>query len=472
MMLSLLEQPIIARPPNLVRVAAPDQIKLSQLMRYRFPTRTPQTMDAELAQIAACVARKIPRLRVQPRRDDVLNVVGYGPTLRDTWKQISGPTISMSGSHDFLIERGIIPTWHAQTDGRDHQVKFLDHPHQDVTYLMASICPPGVWDRLDGHRVEYWHNAHGQHVVDWIAEHDQGSILIAGGSTIGMSSIHLGGLLGFRKFRLFGIDGHRVGTSRHAGVHHDPHPQRSITRVADGRTWQTSPQMSNSCDELLPWMEDPAIEVEVVGDSLQAALVREWRTSCAFWAKTFEPFTHAWVDAVREIQAVAESRRATAKFNTGSIPEAAGVALRAITERFRPKTIVEVGTFIGASAESMEAERIYTCDNSNDCYPESLRVRTHPYQTSTQMLGPIVGQHVKADLFFFDGRIQWPDIPLILRASHPETVYVFDDYVGAEKGVVNVDRLRPFLKDHALITPVGMVRDTMTLALLVPRVRL
>lgn len=467
-MISLLEQPVIERPPNLVRIQAPDDIRLRDLP-FRFPTRNPHTLEAELAQIAACVARGFPRLTVQPRRDDVLNIVGYGPTLQETWRQIDGPIISMSGSHDFLIARGIIPNWHCQTDGRDHQVKFLEHPHPDVTYLMASICPPAIWDRLAGHRVEYWHNAHGQHVVDWIAAHDQGSMLIAGGTTIGMAALHLGGLLGFRKFRLFGIDGHSIGSSRHAGVHHDPNPQRVIQREANGRTWQTSPQMSNSCDELVWLFDDPSVTIEVVGESLQADLVEEWRQSCGFWERVFSPFTPHWVSAVKAIQAEAEPLRASAKFNTGSIPEAAGVALRALTTWLKPTTIIEVGTFIGVSTQAMESERIYTCDRSNDCLSSTRRIRCHPYQGSTQMLGPLVDQGVKADVFFFDGRIQLPDLPLILRLSTPDTVYVFDDYLGAEKGVSNVGLLRPYLKDYALITPVGIVRNTMTLALLVPR---
>lgn len=466
---TLLTDPIVALPPNALRRLRPQDVKVEHL-GYRYPTRSPQTHAAELRQIAACVDRHWPRLTIQPRRDDVLNVVGFGPTLQDTWSRISGPTISMSGSHDFLLARGIVPTWHAQTDGRDHQVKFLSRPHPDVTYLMASICPPAIWDVLAGHKVQYWHNLHGQHVVDWIGQHDDGSLLIAGGSTIGLASIHLGGVLGFRRFRLFGLDGHSANGARHAGVHHDPVPQRVITRQANGRTWATSPQMSNSCDELIRLLDNEDISIEIVGDSLQADLAIEWQQSCAFWQRVFvDPFDPAWVTDVKAIQAAAEPRRARAKYDTGSIPEAAGVALRAITQWCQPTTIIEVGTFIGTSTHAMQSARIYTCDHSNDCLEGSEQIRTHPYQGSTQMLGPLVAQGIRADLFFFDGRIQWPDIPLILRASHSNTVYVFDDHIGAEKGLANVGRLRPFLPDHALITPVGIVRDTMTLALLVPR---
>jgi len=240
--------------------------------------------------------------------------------------------------------------------------------------------------------------------------------------------------------------------------------------MANGRWWDTSPQMSNACDELIWLIENPEIQVEIVGDSLQAALASEWRQSCDFWNTVFAPFTDAWVSEIKAIQADAESRRAMAKYNTGSIPEAAGVALKAITEWRKPKTIIEIGTFIGASTRAMVSERIYTCDRDNDCFPETERIRCHPYQGSTAMLGPLVDQGVTADLFFFDGRIQHPDLALILRLSTPETVYVFDDYTGNEKGIINANLLRPFLPpDYVLITPCGLVRETMTLALLVPR---
>ena len=72
------------------------------------------------------------------------------------------------------------------------------------------------------------------------------------------------------------------------------------------------------------------------------------------------------------------------------------------------------------------------------------------------------------DLFFFDGRIQEEDLAEITRLSKPTTVYVFDDFLGSEKGVANIRRLGPYLSDHILITPSG---GPSTLAVLVPQVQ-
>lgn len=58
--------------------------------------------------------------RIQPvneKRKDPIAVVCYGPSLNDTWEQIKEYKyiISCSGAHKFLIDRGIIPTWHCLT---------------------------------------------------------------------------------------------------------------------------------------------------------------------------------------------------------------------------------------------------------------------------------------------------------------------------------------------------------------------
>jgi hypothetical protein len=134
---------------------------------------------------------------------------------------------------------------------------------------MASICTPGIWSQLDGHKVLLWHNCNGEHVVKWIGENDDGGLLVAGGSNIGLTSIHLGGILGFRKFKIFGFDGNFRGKVRHAGKHYDPDPQRMIERNG----WMTSPQMSNACDEFLALSKNPALEFHVFGTSLLTSLL-------------------------------------------------------------------------------------------------------------------------------------------------------------------------------------------------------
>src|SRR5258708_4739592 len=51
-------------------------------------------------------------------RDEPIAIVCFGPSLNDTWKQVRDFKYIMtcSGAHRFLIDRGIIPTWHTEVD--------------------------------------------------------------------------------------------------------------------------------------------------------------------------------------------------------------------------------------------------------------------------------------------------------------------------------------------------------------------
>ena len=179
----------------------------------------------------------------------------------------------------------------------------------------------------------------------------------------------------------------------------------------------------------------------------------------------------AWLTTYRKHS---ESLRAKAAFNTGTISLAAMAYLYTLCARWRPTTVIEVGTFIGNSTVvfSKFAQDVYTCDKDNDCVRATPGVHPHPKTTSTQMLWDLVHKGVKADLFFFDGRIQGPDVALILRCSTRHTIYLFDDYERMEKGALNVDVLFHYLPEHQLVQPPAQVEgyDTTTsIAALVPK---
>ena len=177
-----------------------------------------------------------------------------------------------------------------------------------------------------------------------------------------------------------------------------------------------------------------------------------------------------WWDDADRIIAEAHPRRMKAKFNTGSISRTAAVALRALAAWRQPEIVVEVGTFIGVSTLSLArgVEVLWTCDISNDCFDSNSVVRAHPYTKSTDLLRQLVKDGGWVDLFFFDGLLTPEDVPLIRQLSTPDTVFVFDDYNGQFKGVVNAGKLTPFFLKHVLIAADGPVKDDTTLAVLVP----
>lgn len=225
--------------------------------------RNAVTLEAEIKQVRIAKEQGYPSLQLNPLKEETLCVVGYGPSLENTWKEVTHPFLTVSGAHDFMQDRGMIPDFHCECDGRDHKTKHLERANKETVYLMATICCPRMWELLKGCKVVTWHNANGQHIVDWIAKNDDCSILVAGGSNIGLSSLHIAGILGYRKFKVFGFDGNLKDGKRHAGPHYGP-PQKVIEHLG----WQTTPQMFNACEEFLWLSKDPGLSLEVVGDSL------------------------------------------------------------------------------------------------------------------------------------------------------------------------------------------------------------
>lgn len=166
------------------------------------------------------------------RHDKRVCIVGYGPSLKETWrnivleqKAIGATVVSVSGAHDFLIERGVIPDIHIEVDPREHKAFFTRNPHPKVRYWIASCCHPKLIDNLVDKKAEValWHIYNNEidfKLVDADGP-DPDGWLIAGGSGVGCRAINVMFTRGFRSFSLYGMDcsfSPEDGT-QHAGDH-------------------------------------------------------------------------------------------------------------------------------------------------------------------------------------------------------------------------------------------------------------
>jgi predicted O-methyltransferase YrrM len=137
--------------------------------------------------------------------------------------------------------------------------------------------------------------------------------------------------------------------------------------------------------------------------------------------------------------------REDADYNTGSVPYDDAVELYKLVRFFQPLVIAEVGTFIGVSTKVMDEalkdypRSIFTCDSSNDIqiYKDNKHIIQYRKQTSTQMFKDLADKSIGVDLMYLDGRLQQSDLELFHKIVHDQTVFVFDDFEGIEKGVVN-----------------------------------
>jgi hypothetical protein len=138
-------------------------------------------------------------------------IVGGSPSLKDTLTKLrflkdrGAVIVALNNTHDWLIERGIVPGLHVMLDARPENVEFVRKPHGDVTYLIAAQCHPEVFEALKGHKVITW-VADVPGMRELADRTDKPVTLIGGGSTVGLKAMMLLHLWGFRSLHLFGMD--------------------------------------------------------------------------------------------------------------------------------------------------------------------------------------------------------------------------------------------------------------------------
>lgn len=228
-------------------------------------------------------------LRYEPRPEPIA-VVGFGPSLTETWEQVKqfAFVMSCSGSHKFLVERGVIPTYHVEVDPRPHKVALIGPPQTTTQYLIASTCHGAVFDHLDGCDVKLWH------VFDATREGirtlPHGEYAVMGGCDVGLRAMTLAAFLGFRDVHVFGLD----GCTREGNRHADSHPlgkQKFQPVEYGGQTYWTTPAMLEAAKQTVHELQQmPTVSVRFYGEGLTQAMVRDqWKPD---EVRTTKPLTN------------------------------------------------------------------------------------------------------------------------------------------------------------------------------------
>ncbi len=231
------------------------------------------------AQMAIALKQGFPFLRKQHEfHDRLMSIICYGPSLLETWRDINRsdylPVMTVSGAHDFLLERDITPSYHVHMDPRPYETTMLANPNEHTKYLMASCCSPGFWPILKKSRVELWHLINGPEAIDWVRmNHSRGlKSCIGGGSTVGQRAMNVAAALGYRRFRIYGMD-LSFGPEHWAGPH--PGNDEPIIHVdLSGRTFKTTPQLLKAAQEMEVFLKTMDVEVEFHGDGLMQEVAK------------------------------------------------------------------------------------------------------------------------------------------------------------------------------------------------------
>lgn len=225
-------------------------------------------------------------------------IVGSGPSvtshldeIRDERKK-GRPVCAVKGTHDWLIENNFEPDMFVSCEPRERPFK---RTSQRTTYLMASRCPPSLFDQLKDCEVVLWHSAaskpgsvapSGKLEVNWddlnmLDECNawKGRFGVGGGTTSGLRAIMLGFLMGFRKFILYGFD---------SCLAPDKHTKRfsgeniGIGKIYDvivggKRFWCNGALAQQATEFQMVYEGLPNITIEAKGDGLIAEILKQRR---------------------------------------------------------------------------------------------------------------------------------------------------------------------------------------------------
>lgn len=154
---------------------------------------------------------KLPEVPLCEAHDETAVMCSGGPSLMSYLPMLEkhraqgNKIFCVKHAHDELIKRGIIPFACILLDPRGHVKDFIERPHPDVIYLVASMCSPSTFERLLEHNANIlvYHAAVGAGEDKILPK---GSNLIGGGPASAQRGLTLLHHMGFRRFELFGYD--------------------------------------------------------------------------------------------------------------------------------------------------------------------------------------------------------------------------------------------------------------------------
>jgi len=185
-----------------------------------------------------------------------VSIVGSGPSLKRTYKQIIGDVIACNSAHDFLIGKGIIPKYAMFWDANPIIAKFAQKPHSSVIYLVASRCHPDVFKALSGYRVVVFHALAGENIEQYLIAANRMEPMIGGGCAGVTRGTHLAGAMGYKEMHLFGVD-----SSYSEG---ETHVESSITEQKQMRL-----RVCGKWFTTAPWMALQVADFKELGPHLQ-----------------------------------------------------------------------------------------------------------------------------------------------------------------------------------------------------------
>lgn len=177
--------------------------------------------------------------------------------------------VCVKHAHDLLISKGIVPDVCVLLDPRDHVQDFIENPHPDVTYFVASMVHPTTLDRL----LERGSKILGYNALVGAGEDkvlQAGHILVGGGSTSATRAVNVLNALGFRRYHMYGFDSCYPDKAPSKETEANGLPKYFEVKTG-GRTFVTDAELlaqSQDFDQMLDMGKEIFLEMEVFGPGM------------------------------------------------------------------------------------------------------------------------------------------------------------------------------------------------------------
>lgn len=259
-----------------------------------FVLRKNVTNEAICANIVINEALDLPHLDFKR-----VAVCASGPSLADhiedirARQQAGWHVASMNGSHNYLIENGIVPDLMFIVDARPVNLPFLRLANTHTTYIVASQVHPEVFDALTGCKVLVWsmfHDDTGLKAIKATRKEPHAAQPLGcfiGSVNVGQSCLVPLWAMGYKTWHLFGYDGSMRGDAKHAFVQPQNADEtwqefswpRFDGEIVEGvtKTYWATPTMAHA-SQLMPervtYFRNLGVEVEIFGEGLLPDMVK------------------------------------------------------------------------------------------------------------------------------------------------------------------------------------------------------
>lgn len=252
------------------------------MQKVEFKAKVAKDFEEVVKHIISAYSRGLPAFApTEKAHNNHAVLCGSGPTIKEFVEEIRAHKerkhniVSLNASHDYLISNGIIPNVHVSVDPRARIIKGFRQLKDDICYLIASQCHPGIFEHLKDHRVYLW-NSYSAELHEFANKQGwKGFGMVHGGTTAGLRAIVLLYLMGYRRFHLYGMDCSFEKERNIDGTMPKNHERIKI----NGRDFLTDRQMMAQAMEMgKVAQQTPGAKYKCYGDTLMAAIIKAGRT--------------------------------------------------------------------------------------------------------------------------------------------------------------------------------------------------